>query len=281
MQLPRERLAEGGARPGGAPGRESGGADAPRLRTLLPVSRFLRVVVVASLLLVTQVAAAGPQPRVRLFGVVVRDAGGTALLSLGDGRPQRLHVGESLSGYTLIEVAPDGVVLRHPSRALFSVRFPDRKTPAAEIPRAATVTPEPVETRPAAPTEFAAPIEFAAPTDAPPPSGAPRDGVRRFSRDEVRLRLATDLPRILAGAVVAPRVRGNDVVGLELISFPTDTLLGETGLAAGDVLMEVNGREVRGMESLAVLVQRFQTARELELRVDRAGEVFSLRYFIE
>ena len=239
------------------------------------MSRFLRVVAVASLLLVTRVAAAGPQPRVRLFGVVVRDAGGTALLSLGDGRPQRLHVGESLSGYTLIEVAPDGVVLRDASRALVPVRFPDRETPAAEIPRAATVTPEPGEPR------AAEPIEWAAPTDAPPPSGAPKDGVRRFSRDEVRLRLATDLPRILSGAVVAPRVRGNDVVGLELISFPMDTLLGETGLAAGDVLLEVNGREVRGMESLAVLAQRFQTARELELRVDRAGEVFSLRYFIE
>ena len=103
----------------------------------------------------------------------------------------------------------------------------------------------------------------------------------RLSRDDVRLRLQSELPRILAGAVVAPRVEGRDVVGLELVSFPVDTVLGETGLVPGDVLLAVNGRAVRGAESLAVLIQRFQTASRIELTVDRAGAVFPLRYRFE
>ena len=97
----------------------------------------------------------------------------------------------------------------------------------------------------------------------------------------MRLRLQSELPRILSSAVVAPRVLGNEIVGLELVAFPTDTVLGETGLVPGDVLLEVNGREVRGAESLAVLVQRFQTASQVELTVDRDGEVFPIRYRIE
>ena len=119
------------------------------------------------------------------------------------------------------------------------------------------------------------------PVGAEAPS-APRDtGERTFSRDDVRLRLQSELPRILSSAVVAPRVLGNEVVGLELVNFPTDTVLGDTGLVPGDVLLAVNGREVRGAESLAVLVQRFQTASQIELTVDRDGEVFPLRYRIE
>ncbi len=247
--------------------------------------RFLPVIAAAALLFAVSPIArsqppvspvAGPQPALRLFGVVVRNAGGTALLAVGDGRAEPLRVGESRSGYTLVEVAPDGVVLRDGAGALFRVRFPEAASaPALEAGEDLLLPAPPIAEAREVP-EVPAPVAPAA-----APAEAPGDVVRRFSRDEVRLRLATELPRILSGAVVAPRVRGNEVEGLELVSFPTDTLLGETGLAAGDVLMEVNGREVRGMESLAILAQRFQTARELELRVDRAGEVFSLRYFIE
>ena len=102
-----------------------------------------------------------------------------------------------------------------------------------------------------------------------------------MSRDDVRLRLQSELPRILSNAVVAPRIVGNEVVGLELVAFPADTVLGATGLVPGDVLLAVNGRKVRGAESLAVLVQRFQTATQIELTVDRNGEIFPLRYRIE
>ncbi len=254
----------------------------------------------AALALVLLVAASGARAQpadenidrqeIRLYGVVVQEPGGTALLRFGDRRPRVLRVGESESGFLLLEVSGSGVVLRPASGTPFHVPFPEPgpapAPPEAVLPEADPPPPPeapPAEERSASDgidgADLRGPGELASPPL--PPAGARASGERRFSRDEVRLRLASELPRILTGAVVAPRVLGNEVVGLELIDFPTDTLLGETGLAPGDVLMEVNGREVRGMESLAILAQRFQTARELELQVERAGEVMSLRYLIE
>ena len=221
-------------------------------------------------------------PAIRLYGVVRQPGGGVALLRFGAGRPVALQVGESHRGFTVREVLADGVQLEAPDGQTLDVALPDTLTFAdsRELPPG----PEPpIES--GAPAEVPSPPEMT-PSEPPlaipqPRPASPERGERRLSRDDVRLRLQSELPRILAGAVVAPRVLGNEVVGLELVAFPTDTVLGEIGLTPGDVLLAVNGREVRGAESLAVLVQRFQTASEIEITVDRDGEIFPLRYRIE
>lgn len=222
------------------------------------------------------------RPAIRLYGVVQQRDAGVALLRFAEGRPLALQVGETHRGFTVVRVLADGVELEAPDGRSLEVGLPDVAvlTGSGEPP---AIPETPVETR--APTEIPAGPEAGAPerpaVDAQA-SRPPRDtGERTFSRDDVRLRLLSELPRILSRAVVAPRVLGNEVVGLELVAFPTDTVLGETGLVPGDVLLAVNGREVRGAESLAVLVQRFQTASQVELTVDRNGEVFPLRYRIE
>ena len=221
-------------------------------------------------------------PAIRLYGVVRQPGGGVALLRFGAGRPVALRVGESHRGFTVREVLADGVQLEAPDGRTLVVALPDTLT-LAESGELPPLPEPPMESEGVA--EVPSPSELT-PLEPPPaipqPSPAsPERGERRFSRDDVRLRLQSELPRILAGAVVAPRVLGNEVVGLELVAFPTDTVLGETGLTPGDVLLAVNGREVRGAESLAVLVQRFQTASEIEITVDRDGEIFPLRYRIE
>ena len=225
-----------------------------------------------------QPAAAREEPAIRLYGVVRQQEAGVALLQFGDGRPLALRVGESHRGFTVVRVLAGGVRLRASGGQTLELDLPETLAPEAgepsPAPEAVAETPPPAEPAPGS-------------EPAPPPIPAPvvpnqRDtGERTFSRDDVRLRLQSELPRILSSAVVAPRVLGNEVVGLELVAFPTDTVLGETGLVPGDVLLAVNGREVRGAESLAVLVQRFQTASQIELSVDRDGEVFPLRYRIE
>lgn len=222
------------------------------------------------------------QPDIRLYGVVQQRDGGVALLQIAGGRPLALRVGEVHRGFTVLEVLADAIQLKAPDGQMLEVSLPDSLTlPEMTEPAASRETP--VETRP--PAEIPGGPETAAaeppPVEARTPSPPRETGARTFSRDDVRLRLQSELPRILSSAVVAPRVLGNEIVGLELVAFPTDTVLGETGLVPGDVLLEVNGREVRGAESLAVLVQRFQTANQVELTVDRDGEVFPIRYRIE
>ena len=223
-------------------------------------------------------------PAIRLYGVVQQRDGGIALLRFAEGRPLALEVGETHRGFTVLRVLADGVQLKAPGGQMLEVGLPDTLV-LPEIGEPPATRETPVETPPpiGIPTGSEAAVLEPPPVEAqtappPPPRGAEE---RTFSRDEVRLRLQSELPRILSSAVVAPRVFGNEVVGLELVAFPTDTVLGETGLVPGDVLLAVNGREVRGAESLAVLVQRFQTASQVELTVDRNGEVFPLRYRIE
>ncbi len=243
-------------------------------------------------LLAAGMAGAAPAPgqrartqepaAIRLYGVVKQQEAGVALLRFGEGRPLALRVGETHRGFTVLRVLAGGVELKASDGQILELDLPNR--PASPEPRESSSASEADVEAPPSPEPRSEP-EPAPPE--PPPGGAPASGVprdtgeRTFSRDDVRLRLQTELPRILSTAVIAPRVIGNEVVGLELVAFPTDTVLGETGLVPGDVLLAVNGREVRGAESLAVLVQRFQTASQIELSVDRDGEVFPLRYRIE
>lgn len=253
----------------------------------------------------------GPAAAVRLRGLMRIGDRAVALLEFDGGRPRRLQPGETAAGWALLRVEADRVVLESPAGEPVEIGLaepsgaPAERSPADAAPAedAAASAPEPAD-GPAAHSGPAAGAAGGMPVDAMPPDAMAADGMmapgpaspvpsasppraargggeRRFSRDEVRLRLATELPRILTGATVVPRIDGDEVVGLELVSFPTDTILGETGLLPNDVLLRVNDREVRGVESLAVLVQRFQTASRIELAVERGGEVLSLRYAIE
>ena len=253
----------------------------------------------------------GRAAAVRLRGLMRVGDRAVALLEFHGGRPRRLQPGESAAGWALLRVEADRVVLESPTgepveiglaepSAAPAERSPPDPAPAEDGGASAPAPPDgpTAEGGPDAGAAGGMPVD-AMPVDAmgadgmmapgpappvpsaPPPRAASGGGERRFSRDEVRLRLATELPRILTGATVVPRIDGDEVVGLELVSFPTDTILGETGLLPNDVLLRVNDREVRGVESLAVLVQRFQTASRIELAVERGGEVLSLRYAIE
>lgn len=239
-------------------------------------------------------AGAGQETRqIRLLGLMRQGERAVALVQFGPRRPERLGLGETGRGWTLVGVETGSVRLESASGRTVEIPLREAAEPAlpAEpeaVGAAAPEDPEPNAYAPAAEAEEpVAELEMppvpdpAANAPSGPPPGAATGGERRFSRDEVRLRLATELPRILTGATVLPRIRGDEVVGLELVSFPTDTILGETGLQPNDVLLRVNDREVRGVESLAILAQRFQTANRLELAVERDGQVLSLRYTIE
>lgn len=218
-------------------------------------------------------------PPIRLYGVVQQDDGGLALLQFGEARPVALRVGESHRGFAVREVLADRIRLEAPDGRTLDVALP-APSRGREPPSSPDVPSEP-ELLIREPPPAAARTPEPSPADHQPAPAVADRTERRLSRDEVRLRLQSELPRILSSAVVAPRVLGNEVVGLELVDFPLDTVLGETGLVPGDVLLAVNGREVRGAESLAVLVQRFQTASQIEISVDRNGEIFPLRYRIE
>ena len=220
-------------------------------------------------------------PSVHLYGVVWRSDGGVALIQFRGGRARPLRPGEVRAGWTLVEIRRCGVLLRSRTGAVVEVPLAE----SASVPDLQPARPpDPAASGPdASSSPLPEPAALPAHTSRPPPgeSGAPGEALLRFSREEVRLRLTTELPRILSEALVLPRVRGSEIAGLELVSFPLDTVLGQTGLLPGDVVLAVNGREVRGIESLGVLLQRFQSASHVEVMLDRAGRILSLRYEIQ
>ncbi len=217
--------------------------------------------------------ASPPAEDVRFTGLVRQGMREIVLLEFASGPGCRLVGGEECRGVRFVGREGETVTLLG-KEGPFELELSD------PLPRAGPAAPEGPAPPAAALDETAPPVvPEGVPGDtglqaeaANPAPGAPR----RFSRDAVRLRLPAELPRILSTSTVVPRIIGSEVAGLELIAFPMDTVLAETGLLPGDVLLSVNGREVRGIESLAVLIQRFQTAEELELLVERRGELVPL-----
>ncbi len=212
-------------------------------------------------------AMAAPLPEsVRFVGVARQGDREVALLEFGSGPGCRLMQGEECRGLRLVGLE-GGVLTLIGEEGTFALELSAGHSSGKEAMSRSPERLSAVRREPEAPADSV--------TERPSASADTAER-RLFSRDEVRLRLPGELPRILSASTLIPRIIGSEVAGLELVSFPEDTILGETGLLPGDVLLSVGGREVRGVESLAVLVQRFQTADRLDLLVDRNEQILTL-----
>ena len=115
-----------------------------------------------------------------------------------------------------------------------------------------------------------------------PPGGEPEEvWVRRsFPRETTRERIEKEMPVILTETDLAPRVEEGEVRGLGVVRLPDGTLLSETGLLPGDVLVSINGEPLRSVGSLWELLSRFVVEGELRVVVRRKGELLKLAYAI-
>jgi type II secretion system protein C len=200
-------------------------------------------------------AAAAPPPDLELVGVVLSRDRPVAILRSGE-RTRSVSIGERAFGARLVAVAPGNATVEYADRTVelpLSTRPPDRS--AAGPPVAANAA-----------------------------AGAAQDDVRDATRSvktmrraDVEKRLAGEIPRILAETSVIPVRRDGRVVGLTLSRIPSDSLLLEAGLSAGDVLTRINGTDIDGMGALIGLWPRLQFASELTADVLRNGEPFTVQ----
>lgn len=195
-----------------------------------------------SLLLAPALALAG---QAVLTGVVVSPAPGrsTALLSC-DGRARAVQVGESACGETLVAVAAGSVTLEAEGA---------RRELSLGAAGPALLTPPPTVA-----------AEAAAP------------GERTLARADVERRLAQEIPRILAETTLLPVTEDGRVTGFALTRLPEGSLLSDTGLQPGDVLLEVNGTPVDSLATLAGLFTRLRQESDLQARVLRGGSPVTL-----
>ncbi len=213
---------------------------------MIPVTYPIGALVWVSLL----APAMEKDPGLLLDGVIVAEnpADSVALVRRSEaGRAQILRVGQELQGYVLLEVAKGYVRLqrRDSELRLFLAGAPP----------------------PAGPEE-------------PEPKGdGDSEWIRRaFPREVARARLEKEIPVILSETNLTPRVEEGEVRGLSVARLPDGTLLSETGLLPGDLLVSINGEPLVGVEALWELIARLVDQDEIRIVVRRRGEVLKLAY---
>ncbi|HSF15619.1 MAG TPA: hypothetical protein VLK65_08705 [Vicinamibacteria bacterium] len=160
----------------------------------------------------------------------------------GSTRARPLRVGQSYGGYVLAEVDRDSVLLRGTSEELRIFLLGENRPGERE-----TV--------------------------------AERVWIRRsFPRAAAERRLEKEIPLILSDTKLTPRIVDGEISGLCIDRIPDGTLLSESGLVPGDVIMSLNGEPLRSLPELWEHLARLNDADELRLVVDRRGEEVRLAY---
>ncbi|HJS75576.1 MAG TPA: hypothetical protein VJ921_14885 [Vicinamibacteria bacterium] len=201
------------------------------------------------ILLLVSPAEAGSE--LVLDGVIVaaNPADSVALVRrAGGGRAHILRLGQEVRGYVLVEIAKGRVRLRGPDGDLSL-------------------------------TIAGAPIAAARDEGEQGKASPESEWVRRaFPRDVARARLEKEIPVILSETDLTPRVEDGEVRGLSVARLPDGTLLSETGLLPGDILVSINGEPLVGVEALWDLIGRLVDQDEIRIVVRRRGEVLKLAY---
>jgi len=192
-----------------------------------------------------------PGPDLVLDGVIVaaNPVDSVALVRRAEmKRAQALRVGQKLQGYVLLEVTREFARFRGDEGELRLF------------------------------------VAAAGDSTSPPKEGLSNDGgdsewIRRaFPRAVARERLAKEIPVILSETDLAPRVEDGEVRGLRVSRLPDGTLLSESGLLPGDLLVSINGEPLSGIEGLWELIARLVDQEEIRVVVRRRGETLKLAY---
>jgi type II secretion system protein C len=186
-----------------------------------------------------------------LDGVIVAEnpADSVALVRRAEaGRAQILRVGQELQGYVLLEVAKG------------FVRFQGQD---GELRLFLPGSPSSAEATEGEPSKGSGESEW----------------IRRaFPREVARARLEKEIPVILSETDLSPRVEDGEVRGLRVARLPDGTLLSESGLLPGDILVSINGEPLVGVDALWDLIARLVDQDEIRIVVRRRGEVLKLAY---
>jgi type II secretion system protein C len=195
---------------------------------------------------------AGEPAELTLVGVIVAEKPSDSVALLrraGATRARAIRIGQQFEGHVLLEVSKGSARLEASDREVLLFLSP--------APRSASVV------APAAERE------------------AEELWVRRsFSRQQARDRFQKEMPVILSETDLSPRVEEGEIRGLGVVRLPDGTLLSETGLLPGDVLVSINGEPLRSVGSLWELLSRFVAEGEIRVVVRRKGELLKLAYAI-
>lgn len=93
--------------------------------------------------------------------------------------------------------------------------------------------------------------------------------------------LGPQMSKVLQDAKAVPNMVGGELKGFRLERIREDSIYSKSGLQNGDVVEEINGVPLRDAAGAIRLLQSIRNEKEMEVRVNRNGAVFSLNLNIQ
>lgn len=113
------------------------------------------------------------------------------------------------------------------------------------------------------------------------PINARKLGDNHWALDRSEVRSTLDNPRSGQGMRAVPNYRKGRMEGYRLASVKAGSLGRSLGLRSGDVIRSVNGRTINSPNVMMELYQSLQSASQLELEVERRGQLQAMKYTIQ
>ncbi len=90
-----------------------------------------------------------------------------------------------------------------------------------------------------------------------------------------------DRQALAQGATVVPNYKNGKKSGLKLVNVQSNSIYGQLGMSSGDVLMSVNGSDIRSQAHAMELMERFKEADSVVIAVERKGKTEKIKYNIK
>jgi general secretion pathway protein C len=207
-------------------------------------------------------APAAPNLPMALRGTMLGGGAQLAVIEL-QGNAEVVGVGDPIGGYTVKEVRSSSVTLVQGDQERTLVMELSRlDTGGAGAPGGGPPVLPPAAAVPTPPVPQ--PL-----TPSPAPATLSQNDIRAFFND----------PAAAARAVrVVPVSREGQPYGIQLEFRQPQNPLATMGMQNGDILLGLNGEPVRTAEELFRAYQKLRNERNLEVQVDRGGQVQSINY---
>ncbi len=206
-----------------------------------------------------ETVAPRPSLRIRLLGTVVAEEASLAILRVGDDSKEKIvSLHEAVAdGVVLTQVFPDAIeVLDHGHTRRIALRKDENE--GAEDKPATMPTPKPkVTSMPNQSASLHRSIE--------------RRAIQRATRN---------FSQLLTQAKVVPRFRNGKADGFVIDQIVPRSLFQKIGLRNGDVIVSVNQQKITNAAQAMRLYRELQSAAEIQLEIERAGQLQRITYHI-
>jgi general secretion pathway protein C len=200
-----------------------------------------------------------------LYGTIAGDDGkGYAIIEERDKKKQMLYkVGDKVSGATIVKIMRNAVVLRlgEKDQVLKKKEISSTASERRALPGMAQQ-----ETPPSTPGAAPRPRPLSRPP-AVGPSGSAADLASLLTQARV-------IPHVTAGSSSKPD-------GVVINEIQPGSLFENAGLTNGDIIQEVNGKTVSGVNDLVAMYRDLKPGTSLSVKVTRAGRQVILNHTVE